>query len=164
MFEMKKIQTSGKSQLYAELLTQVAGLLHDEHDLVANAANFSALLYHSLPDLNWAGFYFIKDGELLVGPFQGKPACVHIALGKGVCGTAAQKRETQVVPDVNKFPGHIFCDGDSLSELVVPLVKDGKLLGVLDLDSPKLARFDQDDKQGLEALAEVFLDSLPRAS
>ena len=161
MFEMKKIQASGKAQLYAELLTQAGGLLHDEHDLVANAANFSALLYHSLPDLNWVGFYFMKDGELLVGPFQGKPACVHIALGKGVCGTAAQKRETQVVPDVNKFPGHIFCDGDSLSELVVPLVKDGKLLGVLDLDSPKLARFDQEDKQGLEALARAFLESLP---
>jgi len=161
MFEMKKIQASGKDQLYAELLTHAKGLLHDEHDLVANAANFSALLYHSLPDLNWVGFYFMKDGGLLVGPFQGKPACVHIALGKGVCGTAAQKRETQVVPDVNKFPGHIFCDGDSLSELVVPLVKDGTLLGVLDLDSPKLARFDQEDKQGLEALAEAFLESLP---
>ena len=161
MFEMKKIQASGKAQLYAELLTQAGGLLHDEHDLVANAANFSALLYNSLPDLNWVGFYFMKDGELLVGPFQGKPACVHIALGKGVCGTAAQKRETQVVPDVNKFPGHIFCDGDSLSELVVPLVKGGKLLGVLDLDSPKLARFDQEDKQGLESLARIFLESLP---
>ena len=164
MFEMKKIQASGKSELYGELLTQARGLLHDEHDLVANAANFSGLLYHSLPDVNWVGFYFMRDGELLVGPFQGKPACVHIALGKGVCGTAAQKRETQVVPDVNKFPGHIFCDGDSLSELVVPLVKDGKLLGVLDLDSPKLARFDQEDRKGLEALAEVFLDSLPRVS
>ena len=161
MFEMKKIQASGKDQLYAELLTHAGGLLHDEHDLVANAANFSALLYHSLPDLNWVGFYFMKGGELLVGPFQGKPACVHIALGKGVCGTAAQKRETLVVPDVNKFPGHIFCDGDSLSELVVPLMKDGALLGVLDLDSPKLARFDQEDKKGLEALAKVFLESLP---
>ncbi|HEV2110362.1 MAG TPA: GAF domain-containing protein, partial [Gammaproteobacteria bacterium] len=129
-------------------------------DLVANAANFSALLYHGLPDLNWVGFYFMQDGELLVGPFQGKPACVRIALGKGVCGTAAETRQTQVVPDVNKFPGHIFCDGDSLSELVVPLIKDGKVLGVLDLDSPKLARFDQEDKAGLEALARVFLESL----
>ena len=161
-FEMKKIQASGKAELYAELLTQAKGLLHDEHDLVANAANFSALLYHSLPDLNWVGFYFLKDGELLVGPFQGKPACVRIALGKGVCGTAAEMRATQVVPDVNKFPGHIFCDGDSLSELVVPLVKrDGSLLGVLDLDSPKLARFDQEDKAGLQALAGTFLESLP---
>ncbi len=160
MFEMKKIQAGGKSELYAELLTQAKGLLHDEHDLVANAANFSALLYHSLPDLNWVGFYFMKDGELLVGPFQGKPACVHIALGKGVCGASAQQRETLLVPDVNKFPGHIFCDGDSLSEMVVPLIKDGTLLGVLDMDSPKLARFDQDDKQGVEALAQAFLQAL----
>lgn len=162
-FEMKKISptVAGKPALYAELLMQAQGLLHDEHDLVANAANFSSLLFHSLPDLNWVGFYFLKDGELLVGPFQGKPACVHIALGKGVCGTAAETRETQVVPDVNKFPGHIFCDGDSLSELVVPLVKrDGTLLGVLDLDSPKRARFDQEDKQGLEALAQVFVAAL----
>lgn len=160
-FEMKKIAVMGKAELYAELLMQARGLLHDEHDLVANAANFSSLLFHSLPDLNWVGFYLLKDGELLVGPFQGKPACVHIALGKGVCGTAARTRETQVVPDVNQFPGHIFCDGDSLSELVVPLMKrDGTLLGVLDLDSPKLARFDQEDRKGLEALANVFMDSL----
>lgn len=159
-FEMKKIRATGKPELYGELLTQARGLLHDEHDLVANAANFSALLYHGLPDLNWVGFYFMRDGELLVGPFQGKPACVHIALGKGVCGTAAKTRQTQLVPDVNQFPGHIFCDGDSLSELVVPLIKDGKVLGVLDLDSPKLARFDQEDKQGLEALAQLFLQSL----
>jgi len=159
-FEMKKIRAAGKGELYAELLSQARGLLHDEHDLVANAANFSALLYHGLPDLNWVGFYFMKGGELLVGPFQGKPACVHIALGKGVCGTAAETRQTQLVPDVNKFPGHIFCDGDSLSELVVPLIDGGKVLGVLDLDSPKLARFDQEDKAGLEALARVFLESL----
>lgn len=160
MFELKKVQVDNKSSLYRELLVQTKGLLHDEHDLVANAANFSALLYHSLPDLNWVGFYFMKDGELLVGPFQGKPACVHIALGKGVCGTSAQQRETLLVPDVNKFPGHIFCDGDSLSEMVVPLIKDGTLLGVLDMDSPKLARFDQDDKQGVEALAQAFLQAL----
>lgn len=159
-FQMKKIAVSGKGELYAELLTQAHGLLHDERDRVANAANFSALLYHSLPDLNWVGFYFMQDGELVVGPFQGKPACVRIALGKGVCGTAAKTRETQVVPDVNKFPGHIFCDGDSLSELVVPLIREGQLLGVLDLDSPKLARFDQEDRRGLEALAQAFLDSL----
>jgi len=159
-FEMKKIQVSGKAELYQELLSQARGLLHDEYDLVANAANFSSLLYHSLPDLNWVGFYFMQDGGLVVGPFQGKPACVRIALGKGVCGTAAKTRETQVVPDVNQFPGHIFCDGDSLSELVVPLVRHGELLGVLDLDSPKLARFDQEDKEGLEALAQAFLRSL----
>ena len=160
MFEMKKVQAVSKAELYSDLLSQAKGLLHDEHDQTANAANFAALLYHSLPDVNWVGFYFMKDGELLVGPFQGKPACVHIALGKGVCGTAAQSRKTQLVPDVNAFPGHIFCDGDSRSELVVPLVHEGEVLGVLDLDSPKLARFDAEDQQGLEALAKVFLDSL----
>ena len=160
MFEMKKVQAGSKAELYSDLLSQAKGLLHDEHDRVANAANFSALLYHSLPDVNWVGFYFMKDGELLVGPFQGKPACVHIALGKGVCGTAAKTRETQLVPDVNAFPGHIFCDGDSLSELVVPLIYKGEVIGVLDLDSPKLARFDKEDQAGLEALAKVFLESL----
>lgn len=160
MFEMKKPAAGSKAELYSDLLSQAKGLLHDEHDRVANAANFAALLYHSLPDVNWVGFYFMQDGELLVGPFQGKPACVHIALGKGVCGTAAQTRKTQLVPDVNAFPGHIFCDGDSRSELVVPLVHKGEVLGVLDLDSPKLARFDAEDQQGLEALAKVFLDSL----
>ncbi len=160
MFEMKKVQAESKAELYSDLLSQAKGLLHDEHDRVANAANFVALLYHSLADVNWVGFYFMKDGELLVGPFQGKPACVHIALGKGVCGTAAQSRKTQLVPDVNAFPGHIFCDGDSRSELVVPLIRNGEVLGVLDLDSPKLARFDAEDQQGLEALAKVFLDSL----
>ena len=160
MFEMKKVAAGNKSELYADLLSQAEGLLHDEHDRVANAANFSALLYHSLPDVNWVGFYFMKDGELLVGPFQGKPACVRIALGKGVCGTAAQTRKTQLVPDVNAFPGHIFCDGDSRSELVVPLIHQGELLGVLDLDSPKLARFDTEDQQGLESLANAFLRSL----
>ena len=160
MFEMKKVQAVSKAELYSDLLSQAKGLLHDEHDQTANAANFAALLYHSLPDVNWVGFYFMKDGELLVGPFQGKPACVHIALGKGVCGTAAQSRKTQLVPDVNAFPGHIFCDGDSRSELVVPLIHEGGVLGVLDLDSPKLARFDAEDQQGLEALAKVFLESL----
>jgi len=160
MFEMKKPVADSKHALYADLLSQAKGLLHDEHDQVANAANFAALLYHSLEDVNWVGFYFMKGGELLVGPFQGKPACVHIALGKGVCGAAAQTRKTQLVPDVNAFPGHIFCDGDSRSELVVPLIHKGEVLGVLDLDSPKLARFDADDQQGLEALVKVFLDSL----
>jgi L-methionine (R)-S-oxide reductase len=159
-FELKKPQAGSKAELYSDLLSQAKGLLHDEHDRVANAANFSALLYHVLPDVNWVGFYFMHKGELLVGPFQGKPACVHIALGKGVCGTAAKTRATQLVPDVNAFPGHIFCDGDSLSELVVPLVSKGELIGVLDLDSPKLARFDVEDQKGLEALAKVFLDSL----
>jgi GAF domain-containing protein len=160
MFELKAVRTDSKAELYHDLQAQAQGLLHDEHDLVANAANFCALLYNALPDVNWVGFYFLKDGELLVGPFQGKPACVHIALGKGVCGAAAERRQTILVPDVNQFPGHIFCDGDSLSEIVVPLLKHGKLLGVLDLDSPKLARFDTQDQQGLERLADIFLQSL----
>lgn len=160
MFELKAMPASSKSELYAELASQTRGLLHDEHDLVANAANFAALLYHALPDVNWVGFYFLKDDELLVGPFQGKPACVRIALGKGVCGTAAVKRESMVVPDVNRFPGHIFCDGDSRSEVVVPLLKGNQLLGVLDIDSPSLARFDADDRTGLETLAEIFLQAL----
>ncbi|MGH8402835.1 MAG: GAF domain-containing protein, partial [Gammaproteobacteria bacterium] len=115
MFELKTIRATDKHSLYEELILQVRGLLHHEHDLIANAANFSALLYHTLPDVNWVGFYFLKNDELLVGPFQGKLACVHIPLGKGVCGAAAVKRESIVVPDVNKFPGHIFCDGISLS-------------------------------------------------
>ncbi|MGE5625255.1 MAG: GAF domain-containing protein [Bacillota bacterium] len=159
-FELKKVKADSKAELYADLLSQATGLLHDEHDRIANAANFSSLLYYNLPDVNWVGFYFMQGGELLVGPFQGKPACVRIALGKGVCGTAAKTRQTQLVPDVNAFPGHIFCDGDSRSELVVPLICKGEVIGVLDLDSPKLARFDAEDQQGLEALARIFLDSL----
>ncbi|MGH8399120.1 MAG: GAF domain-containing protein [Gammaproteobacteria bacterium] len=160
MFELKTIQATSKRNLYEELAMQARGLLHNEHDLIANAANFSALLYHALPDVNWVGFYFLKNGELLVGPFQGKPACVHIRVGKGVCGIAAEKRESIVVPDVNKFSGHIFCDGISLSEVVVPLLKGHELLGVLDIDSPKLARFDEEDRSGLEKLSTIFLEAL----
>ncbi|HET7396613.1 MAG TPA: GAF domain-containing protein [Gammaproteobacteria bacterium] len=160
MFEMKAVTASSKPELYAEIVTQVQGLLHDEHDLIANAANLSALLYHALPDVNWVGFYFLKEGELLVGPFQGKPACVRIAMGKGVCGAAAVQRESIVVPDVNTFPGHVFCDGNSRSEVVVPLVKADKLLGVLDIDSPSLARFDAEDRAGLETVAAIFLAAL----
>src|SRR5574340_170901 len=134
MFELKSISATDKPTLYAELAQQAQGLLHGERDLIANAANLSALLYHNLSDVNWVGFYFLKDGELVVGPFQGKPACVRIPMGKGVCGTAAAKRESILVPDVNKFPGHIFCDSASRSELVVPLVKSDALLGVRDID------------------------------
>ena len=160
MFELKSISASDKQALYAELTSQARGLLHGERDLIANAANFCSLLYYSLPNVNWVGFYFLKGDELVVGPFQGKPACVRIAMGKGVCGTAAAKRESIVVPDVNKFPGHIFCDGASLSEIVVPLVKDGELLGVLDIDSPNLDRFDEGDRSGLKKLTTIFLASL----
>ena len=156
MFELKAISAAGKRDLYRELSEQLAALLHGERDLVANAANASSLLYHTLPEVSWAGFYFLKDGELVLGPFQGKPACVRIALGKGVCGTAAERRETVVVPDVNTFPGHIACDSASRSEIVVPIIRGGRLIGLLDIDSPVKARFDEEDREGCEAVVEVL--------
>ena len=146
-----------KAEIYRELMLMAEGLLAGERDAVANAANLSALLWMGLADLNWAGFYFKKGPGLVLGPFQGRPACVRIELGKGVCGTAAATRETQVVADVHAFPGHIACDAASQSEIVVPLVKDGRLVGVLDLDSPVKARFDAADRAGLEALAALWL-------
>jgi GAF domain-containing protein len=146
-----------KAADYARLADELSALLAGEHDLIANAANTSALIFHALPDLNWAGFYFMRNGELVVGPFQGKPACVRIAVGKGVCGTAAQRRGTIVVPDVHAFPGHIACDEASRSEIVVPLIDGENLLGVLDIDSPRLARFDEADRLGLERLAGIFV-------
>lgn len=147
--------------MYVDLAQQARALLAGETDRIANAANFAALVFNSLPDLNWAGFYFLDGDELVVGPFQGQPACVRIALGRGVCGTAALTRATQLVPDVNEFPGHIACDAASRSEIVVPLVTDaGQLLGVFDVDSPLPARFDDDDRQGMEALCRVWLESL----
>ena len=153
-----------KPTAYAELETSLRALLEGEHDLVANAANLAALLFWSLPQLNWAGFYLVEPrrGDLLLGPFQGKPACVRIPIGRGVCGTAAARRETVVVPDVHAFPGHIACDSASNSEIVVPIVRDGELLGVLDLDSPVPSRFDDADARGLETLVRVFVDSLAR--
>src|SRR5579871_5207949 len=141
---------------YARLAGELASLLANEADLIANAANTSALLFNALPDINWAGFYFLRGDELVVGPFQGKPACVRIALGKGVCGTAAAERRTIVVRDVEEFPGHIACDAASRSEIVVPLMTAGRLVGVLDIDSPNLARFDEADARGLERLAGIF--------
>ena len=151
-----------KTAAYAELATSLRALLAGEHDPVANAANMAALLFWSLPQLNWAGFYLVEPerGDLLLGPFQGKPACVRIAIGRGVCGTAAARRETVVVPDVHAFPGHIACDSASNSEIVVPVVRGGRLLGVLDLDSPVRARFDDADARGLEALVRIFVESL----
>ena len=149
-----------KPEQYAQLLAQVQGLLHGERDRIANAANLSALVAHALPDLNWVGFYFFDGAELVVGPFQGLPACVRIPLSKGVCGTAARSRQTQRVDDVHAFPGHIACDSASRSELVVPLYQGDALLGVLDLDSPLPARFDADDQAGLEAIAHAYLESL----
>jgi GAF domain-containing protein len=147
---------------YAHLAEELAGLLSGESDFIANAANTAALIFEALPDLNWAGFYFLKDGELVVGPFQGKPACVRIALGRGVCGTAAVERRTIVVQDVHAFPGHIACDAASQSEIVIPLVAGGELLGVLDLDSPNVGRFNDGDARGLERLAAIFLDAVRR--
>lgn len=143
---------------YALLKRQLASLLEGEDHWLPNLANTSALLYEELPDLNWAGFYLLTAGELVLGPFQGKPACVRIALGRGVCGTAAQRRESIVVPDVHAFPGHIACDAASRSELVIPLIaRDGRLLGVLDLDSPTLGRFTDQDAEGLKEVVEVLL-------
>lgn len=145
---------------YAQLARDLSALLSGETDLIANAANTSALIFDALPDLNWAGFYLYKSGELVLGPFQGKPACVRIAIGQGVCGAAAQRRQTVLVEDVHAFPGHIACDSASNSEIVIPLIRGGELLGVLDLDSPKLRRFAAVDQRGLESLANIFLASL----
>ncbi|MFZ5636012.1 MAG: GAF domain-containing protein [Pseudomonadota bacterium] len=152
--------TGSKPERYAQLAAQAEALLHGERDRIANAANLSALVYHALPDLNWVGFYFYDGTELVVGPFQGLPACVRIPLDKGVCGAAARTRETQRIADVHAFPGHIACDAASRSELVVPLVLDGALVGVFDLDSPVPDRFDVEDQAGLEAIAALFLRSL----
>ncbi|NBJ12653.1 GAF domain-containing protein [Microvirga arsenatis] len=158
MFEVKDIPLSdNKRDFYASLAQQLTGLLEGERDMVANAANMSALIFQFLPDLNWAGFYFMRGGELVLGPFQGKTACVRIAVGRGVCGTAVERRESIVVPDVHAFPGHIACDSASRSELVVPLIRDGQVLGVLDLDSPSPNRFDDEDREGCERLVQIFL-------
>jgi GAF domain-containing protein len=154
------VLTGSKPEQYAQLLAQAQALLHGERDRIANAANLSALVNHSLPDLNGVGFYLYDGHELVVGPFQGLPACVRIPLDKGVCGAAARTRTTQRVADVDAFPGHIACDSASRSELVVPLVVDGELFGVLDLDSPSPDRFDADDQAGIEAIARAFVASL----
>jgi len=162
-FTAKRYDFRDKAADYASLAAELAGLLAGERDYIANAANTCALLFDALPVLNWVGFYFLRGtqaaGELVVGPFQGKPACVRIPLGKGVCGTAAATRRTIVVHDVHDFPGHIACDSASNAEVVIPLIKDGALLGVLDLDSPQIGRFDDSDRHGLERLAEVFLSA-----
>jgi L-methionine (R)-S-oxide reductase len=156
-FHLAKQEATSKAELYAGLQLQLRSLLDGERDFIANAANLSALLYHSLPDLNWAGFYLYKEKELVLGPFQGKPACVRIAMGKGVCGTAAAHGQTILVDNVHEFPGHIACDSESNSEIVVPLSKHEGLLGVLDLDSPLFGRFDDQDAEGLNELAQIFI-------
>ena len=146
-----------KQGLYGDLALELDGLLSGEVDPTANAANAAAAIYHSLPALNWAGFYFLRNHELVLGPFQGRPACVRIPLPRGVCGTAAAERRSILVPDVEAFPGHIACDTASRSELVVPLLDGNRLLGVLDLDSPNVARFDAQDQAGCEALAAIIV-------
>ena len=152
-----KPATTSKQQLYASLVAQLLSLLKGENDFIANAANFSSLLFNSLPHVNWAGFYFLQGEELVLGPFQGNPACVRIPLGQGVCGVAAQQCETMIVPNVHEFPGHIACDVASNAEIVVPLFDGERLLGVLDLDSQTIGRFDDQDAEGLNELVTVFV-------
>jgi L-methionine (R)-S-oxide reductase len=160
MFEAQTIAGAGKPGFYRALGRQVDALLEGECDPIANAANISALLFQLMPDLNWAGFYFLRGGELVLGPFQGRPACVRIAVGKGVCGTAVARRQSIVVEDVDAFPGHIACDSASRSELVVPLVRGDTIVGVIDLDSPTPGRFDTDDRAGIESVAQRYLLSI----
>jgi L-methionine (R)-S-oxide reductase len=160
MFVAAAPRSSSKTGQYSEIAEQARGLLAGESDRIANAANFAALVWYALPGINWCGFYFFDGHELVVGPFQGRPACVRIALGKGVCGTAAATRETQVVRDVLAFPGHIACDVASRSEIVVPLVDGDRLIGVWDVDSPDLARFDDEDRVGMQRLCAIFMESL----
>jgi GAF domain-containing protein len=159
MIASASIDFIDKAAGYRELEKQLRALLHGERDAIANLANAAALIFQSLPDLNWAGFYRLVGSELVLGPFQGKPACVRIPVGKGVCGTAAARCETVLVPDVHTFPGHIACDAASRSEIVVPLIKDRKLLGVLDLDSPNPGRFDAADQTGLEKIAVILIEA-----
>lgn len=152
--------TEGRSVDYESLGAQLEALLHDETDVLANSANFVGLVYNALPDVNWLGIYVLRDQELVLGPFQGNPACVRIPIGQGVCGTAARDRKTMRVADVHEFDGHIVCDPASRSEVVVPLVAGGRLLGVLDIDSPLPARFSEQDQRGVESLCEVFIKSI----
>jgi GAF domain-containing protein len=159
MFALQAARPGSPAEHYAELLEHSRALLAGERDFTANAANLASLVFHSLPDLNWAGFYWLRERELVLGPFQGKPACVRIAVGKGVCGTAAAERRTIVVPDVNAFPGHIACDSASRSELVVPVAHAGRILGVLDLDSPRPGRFTEEDARGLEEVVRAFTEA-----
>ncbi|MDP9838088.1 GAF domain-containing protein [Neorhizobium huautlense] len=157
MFETTAIETENKPEFYRQLTQQLAALLDGERDFIANAANTSALLFQMMPDLNWAGFYLMKEGELVLGPFQGKTACVRIPVGRGVCGAAVQKRQSMLVEDVHAFPGHIACDAASRSELVVPIFRGDEVIGVIDLDSPIPSRFDADDQAGIERVAEIFI-------
>ncbi len=156
------IAAADKTELYRELLAALDALTADEPDGIANMANAAALIWQSVPDLNWAGFYRMAGGGLVLGPFQGKPACIRIALGSGVCGTAATSRETQLVPDVHAFPGHIACDAASRSELVVPVIRDGAVIAVIELDSPEPGRFDAEDAAGMEGIAALLAGRIGR--
>jgi len=156
MFDFAATQGLPKPELYRELLAAADALTAGESDGVANMANVAALLWEFLPDVNWTGFYRVANGELVLGPFSGRPACIRIAMGKGVCGAAAAQASTQLVPDVHAFPGHIACDGATESELVVPVLRDGTVIAVIDLDSPSRARFDAEDAAGIEALAALL--------
>ena len=165
MFAVAAVAHATKPEFYAELRSQLDALLTGETDPIANAANMAALLYHTMPVINWAGFYFLRSQDVLVlGPFQGKPACVRIGVGSGVCGTAVERRAPVLVEDVDAFPGHIACDAASRSELVVPLLRDGAAFGVLDIDSPLPGRFDADDQAGIEALAAIYIARSDRES
>lgn len=158
MFEASRIDSADKPAFYRELAARMEALLAGESDAIANAANVSALIFQTMANLNWVGFYFLRSPrELVLGPFQGKPACVRIAVGRGVCGTAVAERRSIVVEDVTKIENHIFCDAESRSELVVPLIRDDEILGVIDLDSPAPGRFDEDDRQGVERLAALYV-------
>ncbi|NDY82535.1 GAF domain-containing protein [Orrella sp. NBD-18] len=160
MFITGSLASLPKPEQYRDLLSQARGLFEGESNPIANAANLSALVMQSLPDLNWSGFYFFDGEELVLGPFQGKPACLRIPLDKGVCGAAARTQTIQLVPDVHAFPGHIACDAASRSEIVVPLLHQGRLLGVWDVDSPVADRFDEDDRAGMQALCALFLETI----
>ena len=158
MFDTIDSLPENKNELYIVLDEQLTALLGDEKDIIANMSNFTSLLYHSIKDINWLGFYILKDGELVLGPFQGKPACIRIAIGQCVCGTAAKKQETLIVHNVHEFDGHIACDTASKSEIVIPIINKKQIFGVLDIDSPNFDRFDEDDKIGLERLINTLID------
>ena len=159
MFEAAPIDIADKTGFYRELAQQLQGLFAGETDMIANAANMSALIYQTMPDLNWTGVYLLKGEQLVLGPFQGKPACVRIPVGRGVCGAAVERKSSILVDDVHAFPGHIACDAASRSELVVPIFRGSETIGVIDLDSPLPSRFDTDDQAGMERLAEIFAGS-----
>ncbi len=159
MFDITMVRSDSKVGMYEDMGDFINGLFFEERNAIANMSNLASLLYHIMPEVSWAGFYLFKEEQLVLGPFHGKPACIRIALGKGVCGTAAGERKTQLVRDVHAFAGHIVCDGDTNSEIVVPMVKEGQLIGVLDIDSKVTERFDAEDQKALEAIVELLMKS-----